>query len=506
MSVMVAFLPYDVDAEDIAREGGLPVDELHVTSRYYGKKPDPQMVDRLRDLVIDIGASFAPFVADITAQGNLGKDDALVLHLASPHGEFEHARDMLPEPGDDVTTYPGYTPHLTLGYKMAEDEADQVDDSVGIKFDRIALAEDGDWFVVQLDGDRPPIVAALDLSDERLGDLLTAYGTAVTDVLPDGSHLYNGPTIDDIGVQHPSEPVAELIREVLRLRDVAEHHGAAENLVRRSVLGRCPECGADWRLTELVAEANHGGGYRVRCHDCDHEWDDPKASHGARVGADDPDYGPMMLNAGYDDLTEWKEDDMPMARVAGVFKLFTKKPKGKTPVFTKKQRDEMAESGEAMSNGEYPIRDKHGEQDLANAVAAIGRAKDRAAVEAHIRKRAKALGLTDKLPPWIRKESKTAGLEPGWGYATDNDVHVEYSPSARTAAVGRGRGRKKQKCFHGTPTTCKSVKFIRAYTAMRHKGYSKEKSARIANSLFNHWRSGIPRKGDRHPIVRKAFP
>lgn len=371
MSVMVAFLPYDVDAEDIAREGGLPVDELHVTSRYYGKKPDPQLVDRLRDLVIDIGASFAPFVADITAQGNLGKDDALVLHLASPHGEFEHARDMLPEPGDDVTTYPGYTPHLTLGYKMSEDEADQVDDSVGIKFDRIALAEDGDWFVVQLDGDRPPA---------------------------------------------------------------------------------------------------------------------------AHIGADDPDvvgYKPMM---GYDELTEWK-DDMPMPRVAGVFKLFTKKPKGKTPAFTKKQRDEMAESGEAMSNGEYPIRDKHGEQDLANAVAAIGRAKDRAAVEAHIRKRAKALGLTDKLPPWIRKESKTAGLEPGWGYATPADVHAHYNPRVRTAAIdprSKGGG-KHQKCLHGSKATCKSVHWIAAYTALRERrGFSKKKAAMIANAMHRAWKEGRP--------------
>jgi predicted Zn finger-like uncharacterized protein len=44
----------------------------------------------------------------------------------------------------------------------------------------------------------------------------------------------------------------------------------------------CPNCGADWRRTELVKAANRGGGYRVRCHECGHEWDDLYASHGER--------------------------------------------------------------------------------------------------------------------------------------------------------------------------------------------------------------------------------
>ena len=131
--------------------------------------------------------------------------------------------------------------------------------------------------------DRPwPVTAAMDLSDDRLGELLVAYGSSVTNIV-DGDQILDGPTIDDVGVQHPGEPVPDLIREVLRLRDVADHYGADRDVVARTVLGRCPECGADWRLTELVGEANEGGGYRVRCDDCGHEWDDPKASHADRV-------------------------------------------------------------------------------------------------------------------------------------------------------------------------------------------------------------------------------
>lgn len=526
MGLMVALLPYGVDAEDIAHPDGLPIDELHVTSRYYGDVT-PEFVAKLREAVMDISNDVAPFIADIAGHGTLGKDSppATVLHLTSPDGEFEHIREALPEPPEDsnANTYPGYRPHLTLGYGVPEEHAENIDDTVGIKFDRIAVADNGDWFVASLTGhdrpDREAIAASMNLSDDRLGDLLVAYGSVVTDVLPDGTHLYDGPTVDDVGVGHPSEPIPELIREVLRLRDVAQHFGAGDDLVRRTVLGRCPACGADWRLTELLSEAPQGGGYRVRCHECDHEWDDPKASHAARetarLGADDPDPMPMMKgDAKYEDLNGWADDDMMMMpRVAGAkkgqnpFVLF-KKSKAKVPSFTKKQRDAMAESGEAMSDGSFPIRDDHGEQDLANAVQSIGRAKDRTAAEAHIRKRAKALNLEDKLPPWIGKPARKAGLTPGWGYATDNDVHAHMRREARTAASrGRKNGRKKQRCLHGNPKTCRSIKWIRVYTALREeRHFSKEKSARIANSMYNHWRSGVPRKGDKRPIVRKAYP
>ena len=63
--------------------------------------------------------------------------------------------------------------------------------------------------------------------------------------------------------------------------------------------------------------------------------------------------------------------------------------------FSADQRKEAAKSGEAMPDGSFPIKNK---EDLANAVKAYGRAKDKAAAKAHIIKRAKALGATDDLP------------------------------------------------------------------------------------------------------------
>ena len=63
--------------------------------------------------------------------------------------------------------------------------------------------------------------------------------------------------------------------------------------------------------------------------------------------------------------------------------------------FSGAKREKLAESGAAMEGGGYPIENA---EDLKNAIHAIGRAKNRAATIAHIRKRAAALGLTALIP------------------------------------------------------------------------------------------------------------
>lgn len=72
--------------------------------------------------------------------------------------------------------------------------------------------------------------------------------------------------------------------------------------------------------------------------------------------------------------------------------------------FSTKQRQKLASKGQAMSGGGFPIANA---QDLKNAIRAIGRAKNRAAAMAHIKRRAAALGLTNLLPPqWSGKVAK----------------------------------------------------------------------------------------------------
>ncbi len=59
------------------------------------------------------------------------------------------------------------------------------------------------------------------------------------------------------------------------------------------------------------------------------------------------------------------------------------------------ERKRLAREGNAMPDGSYPIAN---EQDLRNAIQAIGRAKDPEAVKRHIKKRARQLGKEDLIP------------------------------------------------------------------------------------------------------------
>src|SRR5512143_1056106 len=72
--------------------------------------------------------------------------------------------------------------------------------------------------------------------------------------------------------------------------------------------------------------------------------------------------------------------------------------------FTTDERKKLADSGAAMSDGSYPIRNAG---DLQNAIHAIGRGSaPHEDIKAHIIKRARALGLTKSLPEdWNVKES-----------------------------------------------------------------------------------------------------
>lgn len=85
--------------------------------------------------------------------------------------------------------------------------------------------------------------------------------------------------------------------------------------------------------------------------------------------------------------------------------------------FDKKQRDQAAASGAAMPDGSFPIKS---EQDLKNAIHALGRANNPDAVKRHIIKRAKALGKTDLLPADWSGSTKEAMEGPDTG-----DVHVD---------------------------------------------------------------------------------
>lgn len=77
--------------------------------------------------------------------------------------------------------------------------------------------------------------------------------------------------------------------------------------------------------------------------------------------------------------------------------------------FSHKERMDLAERGEAMPNGKYPIRNS---QDLKDAIRLVG-ASDmpKSEVKAWIKKRAKELGLENELPEsWNKKEDVEKGI------------------------------------------------------------------------------------------------
>jgi hypothetical protein len=81
--------------------------------------------------------------------------------------------------------------------------------------------------------------------------------------------------------------------------------------------------------------------------------------------------------------------------------------------FSAEQRQRDASSGAALPDGSFPIENA---SDLHNAMQAIGRAKDPAKAKAHIRARARALGLTAELSEAFKRETaremigKAAGM------------------------------------------------------------------------------------------------
>jgi hypothetical protein len=73
-------------------------------------------------------------------------------------------------------------------------------------------------------------------------------------------------------------------------------------------------------------------------------------------------------------------------------------------MYTEGQRAEMAEEGNALPDGSYPIGNV---EDLRNAIQAFGRAKDKEAAKRHIMKRARQLNALDLVPEAWMSDSKS---------------------------------------------------------------------------------------------------
>lgn len=101
-----------------------------------------------------------------------------------------------------------------------------------------------------------------------------------------------------------------------------------------------------------------------------------------------------------------------------------------------------------------------------------------------------------------------AGITAGIDDVIEGKIDAPGS-RAKSKTVGKldpRPGGSKQKCFHGSPATCKSVKWIAVYTALREKrGMTKSKAAAIANAMHNRWKTGRVGPRNHHPIIRKTI-
>jgi hypothetical protein len=132
--------------------------------------------------------------------------------------------------------------------------------------------------------------------------------------------------------------------------------------------------------------------------DCDEDEDDQQMGPGP--DRDTADAWPKRRNGDDEDDDEDDDDD-------GDTKDGVIYPVGDRE-FSEEQRKKAAASGAAMKGGGFPIKNK---EDLANARQALGRAKNRSATIAHIKKRAKALGA--KLPENWPNDSATTDAAAG---------------------------------------------------------------------------------------------
>ena len=105
--------------------------------------------------------------------------------------------------------------------------------------------------------------------------------------------------------------------------------------------------------------------------------------------------------------------------------------------YSAKERQALAKQHKALPDGSFPVRDR---EDLKNAVAAFGRAKDPAKVKAHIIARARALNAVDLLPAsWQVKRSATVTIPHRYtaGYLTELEVGL-LLPSSKLTRQARG--------------------------------------------------------------------
>lgn len=141
-------------------------------------------------------------------------------------------------------------------------------------------------------------------------------------------------------------------------------------------------------------------------------------------------------------------------------------------------RKKLAQTGEALPDGSYPIRNT---SDLENAISAYGRANpgDRAKVRAHIIKRARELNATDAIPEAWSAEMDAFDITDSHGHCHGHDGKFVDKPGGDLdklkSLVGKGPKHPTDKPIGKSPSMTPSPDF----------GPTREENARRLSELEN---------------------
>jgi hypothetical protein len=443
---LVVLVPADSDPVVAASS-----EPAHVTTVWFGELADlPVDVEELEQAVRLYAQDLdGPVVVPVRERGTLGDDDADVVFL-EPTDSLLALRDglLVNEPiktaYDAAEQFPEWTPHVTLGYPDRPAKAEY--DATEVTFDRISLWLGGEHYDYPMGGAAVTADAAIadeDVVDEDIPldepeddeDLITEI--PIHGVLaPEGILTGDGRGFREGALSTRPLPVP------FRYEYVSSHGGNQTSEV--ATVGRIDQAwkheeSGMWRfLGAIVLDKPYasaaissiidgtGSGVSIDADDMVQDFSDILDEEGnyiekpfdlAEVGKQEEMWFSQARVAGLTQVPipafheayvalghEFAEDMTEEQVLAASAALEDCGCDGEVALtaagvdfrdVSPKERKRLADEGNAMPDGSYPIAN---EEDLRNAIQAIGRAKDPDAVKAHIKKRARALGKEDLIP------------------------------------------------------------------------------------------------------------
>lgn len=401
----------------------------HMTMIWLGKQeftdePWQAILAGVRSAAEQFGELEGPQEVAVTSREPLGDDDADVL-MVDP-GKMANLRDyMLTHETiraafDAVEQYPQWTPHVTLGYPETPAKGEPGET---IRFDRLAVW-DGDY-----EGEEFPMSVAVEEDAPVVED--------VEPVISDDEDFVNDVAVPWYGVLAPegewSGDKRRFSEGALEWRDLPipllwqEKSGMGHegSVVVGQIADIWKDNGLVWgagtfaatedadKVIGLVAE-EHLRGVSIDVDAAEMALEDDEQSitfSKGRISAATvvpiPAFSQAFIRLG---LTERPMEGESVAASGGPGTVGAEDVPLPGMVFREydaEARKRMAEDGRALPDGSYPIAD---EEDLRNAIHAIGRAKDPEAARAHIKKRARALGKGDLIPEEWADDALAAAL------------------------------------------------------------------------------------------------